>query len=190
MCGRGLIRGYPVRAVNDFQRSQDRWDWATDNDWRRIGRNGHRKGRMLLWRPGNGVFEICQLPGTAITTATLGGRVLAIDDTGQAVLFDGNGVMVKLSLAATSYGAAMNKDIAIWTERAGNLRRKVAEARARVVYQDTDLHALPFKAGRAQVLIADPGQQGFPSLSGNRLVWQESALKGNDIFTRTLSTGP
>ena len=35
-------------------------------------------------------------------------------------------------------------------------------------------------------LVPEGGQQGFPSLSGNRLVWQDAAFGGDDVLTTEL----
>jgi hypothetical protein len=41
-----------------------------------------------------------------------------------------------------------------------------------------------FRSGKTnQTLLRNRGQQGFPALSGDRLVWQETGLGGDDIFT-------
>ena len=38
-------------------------------------------------------------------------------------------------------------------------------------------------------LVPEGGQQGFPSLSGDRLVWQDAAFGGDDVLTAIVPDG-
>ncbi len=48
---------------------------------------------------------------------------------------------------------------------------------------DTDLYLYSFKTGNIYSLLEERGQQGFPAISGNRLVWQDGVFGGDDIMT-------
>ncbi len=152
---------------------------------------GTERGRVLLWTPGEDVEQVGRLPSAVLATATYGNRVLAIDDELNATAFDAKGSDVRLPRGAVPFGAAMNRDYAVWTQATGRLRGGVADAwvRAGGAFPDTDLFMYSFASGRTQPLVTNPGQQGFPGLSGNRLVWQDTSDRGNDILTAVLKPG-
>ena len=56
-------------------------------------------------------------------------------------------------------------------------------------YPDTDLFLLSLVTGKIYNLYDVPAQQGFPSLSGRRLVWQDASFGGDDVFTAALPGG-
>ena len=48
---------------------------------------------------------------------------------------------------------------------------------------------MSLNTGRIYDVLPGVGQQGFPALSGNRLVWQDAVFGGDDIFTAELPPG-
>ena len=64
-----------------------------------------------------------------------------------------------------------------------------------VVHQRLDfsdvatLHHMLLRNGQIYDLLPLPGQQGYPALSGDRLVWQDSIHGDDDVFTATLPDG-
>jgi hypothetical protein len=56
-------------------------------------------------------------------------------------------------------------------------------------FPDTELYLLSLGTGKIYNLFATPGQQGFPSISGRQLVWQDSILGGDDVFTAAVPGG-
>jgi hypothetical protein len=150
---------------------------------------GTERGRVLRWTPREKEFdEVGTLPGAVLATATYGDRVFAIDDKFNATAFDEDGSDVRLPRGALPFGAAMNDEYAVWTQASGHLTGGVADAwrRGGGDFPDTDLFLYDFESGEAQPIISNPGQQGFPALSGDRLVWQDASNRGNDIFAAVI----
>jgi hypothetical protein len=125
--------------------------------------------------------------GAVLATAAYGDRVLAVDDTNHATSF-GPGGAVDLSDSAIPFGAAMSKDYVVWTNAIGELGGGVARTEG-ASYPDTDLYMWSPTSGTIYDLLPERGQQGFPALSGDRIVWQDSVLGGDDIFTATIPSG-
>ncbi len=148
---------------------------------------GTEGGQVILWEPGSGFTALGQASGTVFSVAAYGTRVLAVDDAGGATLFDGSGGALTLSDAASRFGAAVNADYAVWAERAGSLGGGVAEEVGGA--DDTDLYLYSFESGSIYNLLAQTGQQGYPAISGDRIVWQDTVFGGNDIMTATLPPG-
>ena len=114
--------------------------------------------------------------------------MLALDDSQVAVLFDGSGGTTQLTESAVPYGSALNGDYAIWPEAVGALGGGVAADSGRGTV-DTDLYLYSLKTGTIYNLLDERGQQGFPAVSGDRLVWQDSVFGGDDIMTAELPPG-
>jgi Zn-dependent metalloprotease len=148
---------------------------------------GTDSGKVYLWNPSNGsVKEMGSTGGAVFSIATAGGRVLALDDAQVAVLFDGAGGATQLSESAVPYGAALNGDYAVWPESVGALGGGVADGHGSV---DTDLHLYSLETGVIYNLLEERGQQAFPAISGDRLVWQDAVFGGDDIMTAELPPG-
>ena len=56
-------------------------------------------------------------------------------------------------------------------------------------YPDTDLFLLSLGSGKIYDLHQVPAQQGFPSVSGRQLVWQDATYGGDDVFTAAIPGG-
>jgi len=109
---------------------------------------------------------------------------VAVDDAGTAALFTADGQSFRLSSSASPFGVAMNERYVVWAENRGPLEAGVAGGVSR--YPDTDLFLASLATGKVYDLVPEGGQQGFPSLSGNRLVWQDAAFGGDDVLTTEL----
>ena len=150
---------------------------------------GTDSGRVYLWNPGNGkVSAVGETEGAVFSIATAGGRVLALDDEQFAVLFDGAGGSLQLADRAVPYGAALNGDYAVWPQSVGSLGGGVADNLGGGSV-DTDLYLYSLKTGVIYDLLDERGQQAFPAISGDRLVWQDAVFGGDDIMTATLPPG-
>ena len=79
----------------------------------------------------------------------------------------------------------MSGEYVVWAEAVGRAESAVG----RTNYPDTDLFLLSLGTGKIYDLLDVPAQQGFPSISGRRLVWMDAALGGDDIFTTTVPGG-
>jgi Zn-dependent metalloprotease len=150
---------------------------------------GTDSGGVFLWNPADdSVAEVGSTPGAVFAVSTAAGRVLALDDGQVGLLFDGNGGSTLLTESAVPYGSALNGDYAIWPEAVGSLGGGVAETDGRGIV-DTDLYLYSLKTGTIYNLLDERGQQGFPAVSGDRLVWQDAVFGGDDIMTAELPPG-
>lgn len=149
---------------------------------------GTEHGLVYLWTPGGSLTQVGELPGAILSLAAYGDRVLAVSDEGPASVFDAGGNEVPVSSNARPFGATMGADYAIWSERVGVLGGGVAELEG-VQAADTDLYLYSMRTGTTYDLLPQRGQQGWPSLSGDRLVWQDAVLGGDDVFTATIPSG-
>jgi Zn-dependent metalloprotease len=148
---------------------------------------GTESGRVLLWRPGGDFEELGQMDGAVLAIAAYGDRVLGVDDGNHAVAFDPGGP-TELSDSAIPFGAAVSKDYVVWTNAIGELGGGVARTEG-ASYPDTDLYLWSPASGTVYDLLPERGQQGFPSMSGDRVVWQDAVHGGDDIYTATVPSG-
>jgi Zn-dependent metalloprotease len=146
---------------------------------------GNIDGEVYSWTPGSEPALLGTAAAQVTSVATNGGRVLVLDKTNAATVFGSSGA-IQVSSKAAPFGAAMNEDYAIWGEAVGELPEKVAEG---LSLPDTNLYLYSFETGTIYDVVSSSGQQGFPALSGNRVVWQDAVYGGNDIFTATLPSG-
>ena len=150
---------------------------------------GTSKGQVLVGPPGGPIAQVGTMTGAVVALAVYGDRVIAVDDRYHAVLFE-KGSKVALSSRALPFGAAVNGTYAVWTEVSGLLTGKISEAvGANYPQYDTDLHLYSSGTQKIYAPVAGRGQQAFPSLSGNRLVWQDAVLGGDDLFTLAIPSG-
>ena len=145
---------------------------------------GTDAGRVFAWQPGGRPTEVGLLDGAVISAAAYGGDVVAVDDAGTAALFTADGQSFRLSSAASPFGVTMSSRYVVWAESLGPLEAGVAGGVSR--WPDTDLYLLSLGTGKIYDLVPEGGQQGFPSLSGDRLVWQDAAFGGDDVLTTEL----
>jgi hypothetical protein len=54
---------------------------------------------------------------------------------------------------------------------------------------DTDLYLYSFKTTRSTARWRSAASKGFPSISGDRLVWQDGVFGGDDIMQVRLRPG-
>jgi thermolysin metallopeptidase-like protein len=149
-----------------------------------IGTDG---GQVLRWQPGGKVTAIGRMDGAVISVAAYGDDVVAIDDGGVATLFGAAGQTTQLSTAASPFGVTMSDQYVVWPEALGPLTAGVAGGSS--AFPDTDLYLVSLATGKVYDLVPGGGQQGFPSLSGDRLVWQDAAFGGDDVLTVEVPPG-
>ena len=148
---------------------------------------GTDDGRVFAWAPGGQVTQVGTLDGAVLAVTAYAGRVVAVADSGQAVLFTTDGQSFQLSGRASPFGVTMNDRYVVWAESLGPLEAGVAGGVSH--YPDTNLYLASTESGKIYDLVPGGGQQGFPSLSGNRLVWQDAAFGGDDVLTTLLPDG-
>ena len=149
-----------------------------------IGTDG---GKVLAWRPGGQVTQVGQLGGAVISVAAYAGNLVAVDDGGHAELFTADGRSFRLSGSASPFGVTMNDRYVVWAQETGALTAGVAGGDS--PFPETDLYLASLATGKIYDLVPEGGQQGFPSLSGNRLVWQDAAFGGDDVLTAEVPEG-
>lgn len=93
-----------------------------------------------------------------------------------------------LSSNALAAGIAIDGDTVVWAEIVGNQPSAIATLYGTTAI-DSDLVGYSFKTGASAVLLTERGQQGFPSLAGGRLAWQDSASLSDDIAVADLPAG-
>ncbi len=150
---------------------------------------GTDQGRVLAWDPGSGdAHQVGQLPGAILSTATYGGPVFAIDDSHRSVLFTADGQTLQVSTNATPFGAAMSGEYVVWAEATARIKTPIVPG-GTAPYPETDLYLLSLGTGKIYDLHPAPAQQGFPSISGRQLVWQDATYGGDDVFTAAIPGG-
>jgi hypothetical protein len=149
-----------------------------------IGTDG---GKVLVWQPGGQVTQVGQVKGAVISVAAYGGNLVAVDDGGHVELFTADGQSFQLSTNASPFGVTMNDKYVVWAEETGALDAGVAGGAS--PFPETDLYLTSLATGKIYDLVPEGGQQGFPSLSGNRLVWQDAAFGGDDVLTAEIPDG-
>jgi hypothetical protein len=144
---------------------------------------GTTKGRILIWTPGSGGFrQVGSVPARVFDLATYGGNVLVVDKAFHSTLIRADGTQITVTKNAFPFGAAMSAEYAVWSESVGSLRTAVIPSTDQG-YDETDVYLLSLATGKIYDITPVSGQQGFPSISGRRLVWQDAAFGGDDILT-------
>jgi hypothetical protein len=150
---------------------------------------GTDQGKVFSWRPGSGApTQVGQLNSAIITAATYGGPVFVVGQDQRSVLFPAGGGALDVTSAAVPFGATMSEEYVVFVEATTFTQTPVAPT-GTSPYPETDLFLLSLKTGKIYNLHEAPAQQGFPSLSGRRLVWQDATYGGDDIFTATIPGG-
>ena len=150
---------------------------------------GTDQGRVFVWNPSSGdVRQVGQLQGAILSTATYGGPVFAIDDSHRSVLFTADGQTLQVSRNATPFGATMSDEYVVWSEATARIETPVVPG-GTSPYPETDLYLLSLGTGKIYDLHPAPAQQGFPSISGRQLVWQDATYGGDDVFTAAIPGG-
>ncbi|SFH67033.1 Zn-dependent metalloprotease [Nocardioides psychrotolerans] len=149
---------------------------------------GTDPGTVMVWTPGQGEPRVLgSMPSAVVSVAAHGDHVVAVDLEGNAALFDAAGNRTELSSSASPFGAAANGDYAIWAESVKPIESAVVGGES--PYPDTDLYLYSYASGTIYSLMTQTGQQGFPAISGDRIVWQDAAFGGDDILTATIPSG-
>ena len=150
---------------------------------------GTDDGRVGFWKPGtNEVAQIGTMSGAVLSVAAFGDHVVAIDGKQSADSFGTDGSATHLSDFAFPFGAAASAEYAVFPVAVDSLPGGVSEAIGGRM-PDTDLYLYSFATNKIYNPLKERGQQGFPSLSGNRLVWQDGVFGGDDIMEVRLPSG-
>ena len=150
---------------------------------------GTDDGRVGYWKPAtNEVDQIGAMSGAVLSLAAYGDSVVAIDGNQSADVFGTDGSSTHLSDFAFPFGAAASAEYAVFPVAVDSLPGGVSEAIGGRM-PDTDLYLYSFATNKIYDPLKERGQQGFPSLSGNRLVWQDGVFGGDDIMEIRLPSG-
>ena len=123
-----------------------------------------------------------------LSLATYAGNVFAITDSLQSTLISPDGQTTSVTEQAFPFGATMSEEYVVWSEAVGDASSGVAPDGS-TGFPETDLYLLSLETGQIYDLLPAEAQQGFPSISGRQLVWQDAALGGDDIFTAEVPGG-
>ena len=150
---------------------------------------GTEQGKVFAWTPGRGeARQVGQLPDAILSAAAYAGSVFVIDERHRSVLITADGQTLDVTDNAAPFGAAMSSSYVVWAEATSPIRSEVVPG-GTSPYPDTDLYLLSVSTGKIYDLHDVPAQQGFPSISGDRLVWQDATYGGDDVFTARLPGG-
>ena len=132
-----------------------------------------------------------QRPGQIVVVGTEVFALVAGDDEvhWQVVHIGANAKAETLSTSAFPAGLAADGNVVVWAETTGIVRTGVAGVLKRGDVVDSDLIAYSTATGHYGAVVQQRGQQGFPSLRGTHLVWQDSLAGADDIYGLTLDTG-
>jgi hypothetical protein len=150
---------------------------------------GTDQGKVFSWNPGSGgARQVAQLQGAVLSIATYGGNIFAIEDSARSVLVRADGQVLDVSRRSAPFGATMSGEYVVWAEATGPIQSGVVPG-GQSPYPDTDLYLLSLTTGKIYDLHPAPAQQGFPSISGRQLVWQDATHGGDDVFTAAVPGG-
>jgi hypothetical protein len=150
---------------------------------------GTSQGRVVYWKPGTNQFGLVgSMSGTVWSRAAYGPNLVAVDSKQSADVFTTNGRTAHVSDFAFPFGAAANAEYAVFPVAVDSLPGGVSKAIGGQM-PDTDLYLYSFKTGKIYSPLEERGQQGFPSISGSRLVWQDGVFGGDDIMEVKLPSG-
>ncbi|MEO6510981.1 MAG: M4 family metallopeptidase [Nocardioides sp.] len=150
---------------------------------------GTKSGRVAIWKPGTDQLkQLGTMSGSVLSLAAYGTHVVAIDGNQSADAFDTSGGKTHLNDFAFPFGAAASADYAVFPVAVDSLPGGVNQALGGQMV-DTDLYLYSFDTGKIYSPLKERGQQGFPSMSGDRLVWQDGVFGGDDIMQVTLPSG-
>jgi hypothetical protein len=158
---------------------------------------GSDRGTVVAWTVGSQPAVVARLRGPVVAVAASSDVVVAtalstFDISGTVWLFrldDPTGEGTKLTESAGPFGLAASDDVVVWPEGVGILEGGVAQQLG-IALPDTDLVVYDLPTGSIRAVIAERGQQGYPSLSGTRLVWQDAGRGGDDVRSMDLSALP
>jgi Thermolysin metallopeptidase, alpha-helical domain/Thermolysin metallopeptidase, catalytic domain len=153
---------------------------------------GTASGKVIAWRQGSDPSVVAAFPGQILAIGAHGDRVVAItvgqnDTAGTAVLIDlASGQETVLSTRAMPFGLAVSDRYVVWAEQLGELSGRVADIFS--YGSDTDLYLYSFGSGRFYDVLPRRGQQAFPALAEDLLVWQDAGNGGDDVYAGRLPT--
>ena len=154
---------------------------------------GAIEGTVVAWEQGGRPSILEQLEGAVFAVDAHGDKVVAVsgvaDEPATVTLFDlTTDESTVLSTNAAPFGVSISDQYVVWSDITGILGGTAIEL-ARYTAFDTDLHMYSLASGGTFKVMAQRGQQGFPVLDGRELLWQDTVLGGDDLFTGTLPEG-
>jgi hypothetical protein len=150
---------------------------------------GTDNGLVFRWTPGQGGFtQVGRASTFVLSIATYGDTVFTTDGHFRSALFTADGQTIPVSTQAAPFGATMSSEYVVWAEATGRLQTGLYPGNT-APYSETDLYLLSLGTGKIYDLHTAPAQQGFPSISGRQLVWQDASLGGDDVFTAAVPGG-
>ncbi len=150
---------------------------------------GTRQGRVIYWRPGTNQLEQAgRMTAGVLSLAAHGDNLVAIDGRQSVDVFTTSGRKIHLSDFGFPFGVAASAEYAVFPVAVDSLPGGVSEAIGGRM-PDTDLYLYSFTTNKIYNPLEERGQQGFPSISGNRLVWQDGVFGGDDIMEVRLPSG-
>ena len=154
---------------------------------------GGNKGSVVAWRVGSDASVLETLSGSVFAADAYVDKVVAV--AGEAstqtsvVIFDLNsGQATTVSTNAAPFGVTVSDRYVVWSQVVGELGGAVAKTSGGGLL-DNNLFMFSLASGRTYQVVNHQGQQGFPYLNGNQLIWQDSIFGGDDVFTGTLPAG-
>jgi hypothetical protein len=162
---------------------------------------GTGSGSVVVWRVGAEPTVVDLGGQSVVAVGAHGSRLVTVQaGTSYPGYFDATvqlrdldaGTVTTLSQNATGHGAAVSAGYALWTEVSGDLGGEPAAdmIEGGRAMPDTTLYLYSFATGITyDVLPGVPGQQGYPAIAGDRLVWQDSVVGADDIYTGLLPQG-
>ena len=137
-------------------------------------------------------FVLPRIPGAiAVSGSHIAALVSRIRNAipQSVMLFDvASGTTDVLTDTAYPAGLAMDGSHVVWSEVVGRQASGIAKFLGREV-EDSDLMAFSLETNAFAVVVHQRGQQGFPSLKGRLLAWQDRVGGADDIYSGTLPAG-
>ncbi|MDQ3990690.1 MAG: M4 family metallopeptidase, partial [Actinomycetota bacterium] len=154
---------------------------------------GTDTGAVVAWTVGGQTEVVARVTEPVVWVDAFGDTIavnsLDLEDPrahATVTLLDAGGSQTVLSRSASPLGLSISDRYVVWAEYGPALPGAINQ---RHQIADTDLRVYSRATGRTYVALAKPGQQAFPDVSGNRLVWQDASAAGDDVMTGTLPEG-
>lgn len=151
---------------------------------------GGEQGTIVVWQPGSDARVLAEVEAPVWAVDAHGDRVAVVHGGGplSVTLFDlSSGESRTLSGRAGPFGITVSDRYVVWAQVIGELGGRVSAEHGGL--PDTDLYLHSLATGTTYVALRQRGQQGFPYLSGNRIVWQDGVLGGDDVFLADVPGG-
>ncbi len=161
-----------------------------------------KDGRVQVWDTGTGEIKVLDQLEAPISDQRFAGFSGAIKVSGTNVAIlggrEGNrfpqfltlynaqsGTSELISKWAFPAGLSFDGNRLLYSEDVGPQDSSIAALLGRYI-RNTDLILYSVDTKESSVALEERGQQGFASIAGDRLAWQDSVSGGDDIYTATL----